>query len=193
MRYIFENFWRHSWDFCTLIQNNSELLVCLSVCLFVTSLLKLDKYGDISIFGWDIFLKIFGDIPGIMLHHFPIILNFLYVCQSVSWLTSLLKLDKYRDISGPEWAIFLKFFGDIPRMLLHHFQIILNFLYVCQCVSWLTSLLKLDKYRHISGSEWDIFVKIFGDIPGMLLHHFQIILNFSYVSQSVSLLLPNWN
>ena len=66
--------------------------------------------------------------------------NCLYVCQSVSWLTSLLKLDKYRDISGPERAIFLKFVGDIPRMLLHHFQIILNFLYVCKSVSWLTSL-----------------------------------------------------
>ena len=80
-----------------------------------------------------------------LLHHFQIILNFLYVCQSVSWLTSLLKLDKYRDISGPECAIFLKFFGDIPGMLLHHFRVILNFLYVSQSVSWLTFLLKLDK------------------------------------------------
>ena len=32
-------------------------------------------------------------------HLFQIILNFTYVCQSVSWLTSLLKLDKYKDIS----------------------------------------------------------------------------------------------
>merc|ERR1711954_70560 len=122
------------------------------------------------------------------LHLVQIISNFLHICQSFSWLTSLLKLDKYRDISGPEWDIFLKFFGDIPRMLLHHFQIILNFLYVCQSVSWLTSLLKLDKYRHISGPEGDIFLKFFEDIPGMLLHHFHIILNFLYVCQSVSLL-----
>ena len=121
-----------------------------------------------------------------LLHHFRIILNFLYVSQSDSWLTSLLKLDKYRDISGPEWAIFLKFFGDIPRILWHHFHIILNFLYVCQSVSWLTSLLKLDKYRDISSSAWDIFLNFFGDIPRMLLHHLQIILNFLYVCQSVS-------
>ena len=85
----------------------------------------------------------------------------MYVCQSVSWLTSLLKLDKYRHISGPEWDIFLKIFGDIPGMLFHHFQIILNFLYVCQSVSWHTSLLKLDKYRDISSSGWVIFMKLF--------------------------------
>ena len=59
---------------------------------------------------------------------------------------------QYRDISGSECAIFLNLFGDIPRMLLHHFQRILNFLYGCQSVSWLTFLLKLDKYRDISSS-----------------------------------------
>ena len=119
-------------------------------------------------------------------HQFKIFLIFLCVCQSVSWLTSLLKLDKYRDISGPEWAIFLKFFGDIPRMLLLHFQIVLNFLCVCQSVSWLTSLLKFDKCRDISCSGWDIFLKFFGDIPGMFLHYSKIYINFLYVCQSVS-------
>merc|ERR1712082_526740 len=102
--------------------------------------------------GGDIFLKFFGDIPGMLVHYFQIVLNFLYVCQSVSWLTSLLKLDISRDISSSGLDIFLKFFGDIPLMLVHYFQIILNFLYVCQSVSWLTSLLKLDKYRNISSS-----------------------------------------
>ena len=48
MRYIFKKFQRHSRDVCTLIQNNYEFLVCLSVFQFVTSLLKSDKYGDIS-------------------------------------------------------------------------------------------------------------------------------------------------
>ena len=117
----------------------------------------------------------------------------MYVSQSVSWLTFLLKLDKYRDISGPEWAILLNFFGDIPRMLLHHFQIILNFLYVCQSVSWLTSLLKLDKYRHISGPEWDIFLKIFGDIPRLILDYCQIILNFCMSLSLLFGLLSYWN
>ena len=96
--------------------------------------------------------------------------NCLYVCQSVSWLTFLLKLDKYRDISSSLRDIFLTFFGRIPGMFVHLFQIILNFMYVCQSVSWLTSLLKLSKYRDISSSGRDIFLKILGDIPRMNLH-----------------------
>ena len=80
-------------------------------------------------------------------HLFQIILNFLYVSQSVSWFTSLLKLDKYRDISSSGSDIFLKFFWGIPGMLVHLFQIILIFLFVCQSVIWLTFLLKLHKCR----------------------------------------------
>ena len=87
------------------------------------------------------------------LHLFQIVVNFLYVCQSVSWLTSLLKLDKYRDISSSGRDIFLKFSGDTHGMLAHKFQINLNFLYVCQSVSQLTSLLKLDKYSDIQADS----------------------------------------
>ena len=144
---------------------------------------------DNSSSGWDIFLKFLGDILGTYVHQFQILLIFLYVCQSVSWLTSLLKLNKSRDISSSGWDIFLKFFGDIPGMLVHYFQIILNFLYVCQSVSWLTPLLKLDKYRDILSSGRDIFLKFSGDIPEMLVHYFQIILKFLYVFQSVSWLI----
>ena len=128
------------------------------------------QYRNISCPGWDIFLKIFGHIPRKFLHHFPIIMNYLYVCQSVSWLTSLLKLDKCRDISCSGWDIFLKIFGDIPGMFLHYSKIITHFLYVCKSLSYLTSLLKLDKYRDISSSGWCIFLESFGDIPGMFLH-----------------------
>ena len=130
------------------------------------SLLELDKYRDISSSGSDIFLKFFGGIPRMLVHLFQIILNFLYVCQSVIWLTFLLKLHKYWDISSSGWGIFLKIFGDIPGMLIHLCQIIPNFLCVCQSVNWLTSLLKLDKWRDISSSGWDIFLKFFGDISG---------------------------
>ena len=119
-------------------------------------------------------------------HLFQIIQNFMYVCQSVSWLTSLLKLYKYRDISISGRYIFLKFSGNIPRINLHQFLVILNVLYVCQSVSWLTLLLKLDKYRYTSSSGRDIFLKFSGDNPRMNLHQFQIILNFQYVCQSVS-------
>ena len=103
-----------------------------------------------------------------LVHYFQIILNFLYVCQSVSWLTHLLKLDKYRDISSSAGDIFLNSFGDILWMLVHYFQIILNFMYVCQSVCLLTSLLKLDKYRDISSSEY--LSDFFGDILGMMKH-----------------------
>ena len=113
---------------------------------------------DNSSSGWDIFLKFLGDILRTLIHYFQIILNFLYVCQSVSWLTSLLKLHKSSDISSSGWDIFLKFFGDISGMFQHWFWILPNFLYVNLSVSWLTSLLKLHKYRDISGSGWDIFL-----------------------------------
>ena len=110
---------------------------------------------------------------------FPKITNFLYVCQSIRWLTSLLKLYQYLLF----WKIY---FGYIPGMFSHYFKIIIIFLYVCQPVSWLTSLLKLDKYRFISCSVWNIFLKISGDILRMFLHYFQIIPYFLYVCQAVS-------
>ena len=111
----------------------------------------------------------------------------MYVYQSVSWLTFLLKLNKYRDISCSWWHIFLKFFRDISGIFVHYFQIISNFLYVCQSISWLTSLLKSGQYRDNSYFVWDIFLKFFGRIPGMFVHFYQIILKFLYVCQSVSL------
>ena len=68
-----------------------------------------------------------------------------------------------------------------------------NFFHVCQSVSWLTCLLKFDKYRDISSSGWDIFLKYFGEIPGMFLHYFQIFLIFfMFVSLLVGLL-SHWN
>ena len=43
MSYLSEFFWRHSWDVCTLVPNNSEFLVCLSVCqlaYFLTEIIQ---------------------------------------------------------------------------------------------------------------------------------------------------------
>ena len=96
--------------------------------------------------------EFFGHIPDMSLHFLQMITNFLYVCQSISWLTWLLKLGQYRDISSSQWGILLKCFGDISGMLVHYFQIILNLLYICQSVSWPPSLLNLDIYRDISSS-----------------------------------------
>ena len=97
-----------------------------------------------------------------LVHYFQMINNFLFVCQSVSWLTLLLKSDKYRDISSSRWDMFLKLFGDIPQMLVHLLQINVDFLYI-----W-------DKCRDISCSEWDIFLSFF-DISGIFTYYFQII------------------
>ena len=96
---------------------------------------------------------------------------------SVRLLTSLLKLDKCRGKSFSGWDNFLIFFQIFLGCV--YFQIIKNFLYVCQSISWLTSLLKLDKYRENSSSWWEIFLNFF---------EIQIILNFMYVCQSVCLL-----
>ena len=117
----------------------------------------------------------------------------MYVCNSVRWLTSLLKLDIYRDISSPEWYIFLKMFGGIPGMFVHYFHMLTNFLYVCQSISLLTSLLKLDIYRDIFCSGWDIFL-IFLDTFLGCFYSISKYLWISCLSVSLSVgLLPYWN
>ena len=136
---------------------------------WLTSLLILGEYGNISCSAWDIFLKLYGDIPHIFLHYCQIISNFLYVCQSDSWLTFLLILDKYKDSSSFGWYTFLKSFGDIPGIFLQLFLTFSHFLYICQSISWLPFLLKSDKYRDISSSQWYIFLTHFGDNPWMLV------------------------
>ena len=55
-------------------------------------------------------LKLFRRHPWTQSLRFKENQNLLYVCQSVSWLTSLLKLDKCRDISCSGCDIFLTFF-----------------------------------------------------------------------------------
>ena len=131
MRYLSENFWRHSWDVSTLFLKKIGLFVCLSVCYFAHFLTEIRQ-----IWGYLLFLMRY--LFEIFLRHSwgdcTLVWNtwkFLYVCQSVSWLTYLLKWGQYRNISCPRWDIFLKFFGDIPWMFLHHFPIIKNCLYVC--------------------------------------------------------------
>ena len=107
IRYLTEIFQRHSWDVGTLVQNNSEFFVCLSLCFLAHFFPEITQILDISWSGWYIFL-IFK-IHSFDVHLFKLFLSFLYVCQSVSWLTLLLKLDKYRDISSSGWDIFRKF------------------------------------------------------------------------------------
>ena len=132
MIYHSEYYWKHSWDVCTQVLNNSEFLhVCQSVS-WLTSSQKLGLYRVISSFWWDIFLNFFEDIIGIFLQYFKTNTNCLHLCQSDSWLTSLLKLDKCRDVSCSGWVIFLKFFWDIPEMFVHFFP---NFHKILVCMS----------------------------------------------------------
>ena len=142
MRYLSEIFWTLSWSVCILHPNNSEFLIWPSFCqlaYFLTEIMSIQGYLQL----WIKYIsEFFGYIPRIFLDYFQIIPNFLYVCQSSSWLTSLLKLGSYRDISSSVGDISLKFFGGFPGMFVYQIQIILNFLYVCQSVSWLTFLLK---------------------------------------------------
>ena len=52
IRYLSEFFWRHSWDVGTLVPNNSEFIVCLSVCYlahFLTEITQILGYLQIWI------------------------------------------------------------------------------------------------------------------------------------------------
>ena len=116
----FWTFWRLSWDISGLFQIFFKFPVCLSVCLFAYFLTKI-RQKDISSSGWDIFLKIFEDIPGRLLHYSQMITHLLYVCKSVSWLTSLLKLNKY--LGNPQlWTrylseIYWRYSWDVPTLI----------------------------------------------------------------------------
>ena len=150
------------------------LYVCQSVCL-LTSLLKLEKYRDISSSEYlsDFFWRYSWDDETLATN-----VSGFHVCLSVCLFVYFLTEIRQRDISSSEWDIFLEFFGDLPEVLVHWIKIIQISLYVCQSGSWHTSLMKYDKFRDIASSGWDIFLNFYGHIPGMLVHLFQIILEF---------------
>ena len=83
------------------------MLVHVSVCVCVCR--QLNKLFNIFGSGWFLFQKFLWHNPRMFVHQFKMIMNFSYVCHSVSWLTSLQKLDKHRDISSYGWYIVLKF------------------------------------------------------------------------------------
>ena len=182
MRYLSENYLRHSLDVFALFPKGIQI-IGMSVSLLV-GLPSYWSYTNIdnSSSGLDIFLKFLGGILGTLILYFQRILIFLYVCQSVSWLTFLLKLDKYRDISSSVWDIFLKLFGGIPGTFVHLFQIIQNLMYVCQSVSRLNSLLKLYKYRDVQFwkiSLSEIFWRHSWDVGTLIPNNSEILLCLS--------------
>ena len=91
------------------------------------------------------------------------------------------------------WMIYLsENFVQIPGILVQYLHFIRIFLFVLQSASWLTSLLKLGKYRDASWSGWDISVKIFVEILDIFVQYLHIIRFFFIVSLLVGLL-PYWN
>ena len=95
-RSFMETFLRCS---CTTF-NYSKCLVCLSVCqlaYFLTNNRKIIRYLK---FWLRYLYRFLLDIPRRLVPQLQIYLNSLYVPQSVSWLTSLLELHKYSDISS---------------------------------------------------------------------------------------------
>ena len=127
--YFWETLQGYVWTICKLIW-----IFCMSVSL-LAGLHSYWDYANIEIspvlddlYFWIILETFLGLGKKIW-----IILNILYVSQSVCLLTSLPNLDK--GISPVLDEISFWFFGDIPRIFLDYIQIILYFLYVCPSVS----------------------------------------------------------
>ena len=100
MSCLSEIVWRLSWYVCTPDSNNSEFLVCLSVgqlSYFLTESTQIQGYLQFWMRSLSKFFWTHSCDDGTLV---PKNLNIFYVCQSVSWLNSLLKLYKYGDISS---------------------------------------------------------------------------------------------
>ena len=99
-KYLSEYFWRYSQNIGTLVPINYKFLVCLSVCqlaYFITEIRQIQGYIQFCMrYLSENFLRHFWDVCTLV----PNNLNFLYVCRSVSWLSSLLKLCQCGDISS---------------------------------------------------------------------------------------------
>ena len=69
-RYVSEIFWRHSEDDSTLVPNNSEILVCLSVFQLAYVLTEIIQMQGYLQFCMRYLSEIFGGIPGMFVHLF---------------------------------------------------------------------------------------------------------------------------
>ena len=66
-------------------------------------------------------------IPEMLVQWFQIILIFLYVCQSGSWYTSLMKSDNFSKIFCSRWDIFLNVQHLFKTILIVHTPVKNNF------------------------------------------------------------------
>ena len=99
-------------------------------------------------------------------------LHLLYVCHSVSWLTSLLKLNKFRDILSSWRAICLKSVwrhsGDVNIHATNDSEC-----HVCMSVCLFAYFLTKIRQRHISGS---------GRYTYLVLEFLEVFLTYWYTS-----------
>ena len=108
-----------------------------------------------------------------------------FVCQLVCYLAYFLpKNRQIRDISSSGWGNFLNFVWDIPGMLVHQFQIILNILLVFQYVD---GQFPYWKYTHrvIYSVLDNISFWIFGDFSWQF-GNFSVNFGLLFVSLGVS-------
>ena len=130
-----------------------EMFVHMS-CMSVSSLVSLLPYWNYTTIGiypdldeisfWNLLETFMGFYTLV-----PNISNFLYVCQSVSWLTSLLILDKEGGISNSGWGNFLKSFWRYSwyvSTLVQNNSEFLVCLSVCQLAYLFTELRQRGEY-----------------------------------------------
>ena len=98
MRYLSEIFWRHSWDVCKLVPNNSGIHVCLSVCqlaYFLTETIQIWGYLQFwKRFLSEIFQRHSQDESTLVLNNseFLVCLSF---CQLPYFLTEIRQIQNF--------------------------------------------------------------------------------------------------
>ena len=125
MIYLTEIFWRHSWDVFTLVPNNSEFHVCLSVCLvayFLTVIIQIQEYLQfwkryLSETFWRHSWDVFTLVPNYSEFHVC-----LSVCQLAYFLTEIIQILGYLQFwKRYPLEIFWRHFQDESTLVPNNF------------------------------------------------------------------------
>ena len=110
LRYLLELFWRLSWNIFTMQSNNSEFLVCLSVCqlaYFLTEIRKIYAYLEFCVrYLSELFWRLSWNIFTIKSNNSEFLV-FLSVFQLVYFLTEIISIQIYLQ--------FLKYLSELFR------------------------------------------------------------------------------
>ena len=143
MRYLCEIFWRHSWDVCTLIPNNSEFDVCLLVCqlaFFLNEIRQIQGYLQFCMrYLSEIFWRDSWDV-------FTLVSKYseFHVCLSVRWfayfLTEIIKIQGYLQFWERYLSeIFWKHSWDVGTLIPNNSEILV-YMSVCYLAYILTEI-----------------------------------------------------